>query len=411
MNKKNKKKQGKVKKSVISGKALIAIIAVSVILLAAVITTVILVTRGNDGSAGWQEVTAQDVDKDFSERFILNYDVDEKNGADYDTISKLYGSKLSRLYSIFYDTSDETDIKGLSYLNARIGLETEVEPELYHAFELCLNHGDRLFTLGPVFEYYNKIFESARDSAAALYDPHKNSNSENICMQLMSYASDDNFISVTLYGENRVLINVSSEYSELMSDLRLKSYVGFGWLTDAFIVDEIADAFTSEGYTHGSISSYDGFIRNMTTDNSDYSFGLYDLYRDNVYLAASISYKGALSTVNYKKFSMNDIDGKYLYSYGGGDVAHRYVDAETGQYLAACDSMLFHAKEMGCADLALSTYSQYVREVEDKEAISELLELGIGAVYCDGTNIIHTSDDISIHDLYSSDSVNYTVTK
>ena len=331
---KPKKKQLNVK--------LIVIIAAAVLLVAAAITTAVILISNADDSSGWQEIDAPSVSTSLKNNFILNYDLSD--GSNRYKIEDIYSDMLQLGYNI-YDANASTSHGGVAAINKYIGQPTEISPELYSSLLLMANKSSRIHYLGPVYQIYKSLFGETDPTVAPTLDPKKNNELAQICNRVAIFAGDDAAVRIELLGDNRVQLTVSDEYEELVRDAGLSTYIDFGWMRDAFIVDLIADGLKSAGYTNGTISSYSGFTRNLDTDaDQDYTFGLYDKYRNNVYLASSVSYKGSLTSVTYKTFAMNVIDKQYLYEYKNGDVTHGYISASSGMPEAACDVMVFHTK-------------------------------------------------------------------
>lgn len=404
---KNKTKQVKSnKKAIIIG----SIIAGAVIVLATVL--IIIFATQKDRGDSWETVTPDteyyEINAEFAERYLLNYDTTKTERKE---ISDTFGEALIRAWDIFIGEYVDGSTKGLQYLNSHEGEIVEIDPVLYTALELFMNNGDRTPFMGPLFEYYDRIFGAEKGTDISKLDPLKNKTAERLCETLAQHAADNNSIELQLLGENNVIYTVSDEYYDLLLHAGLDCYIGFGWMTDAFIVDYLAGEFIAEEYTHGSISSYSGFARNLDTTNTDYTFGVYDKYRETVYLAASASYKGSMTTVTYKSFAASKQDHHYIYHYPNGDGIHGYLNINDGKPLAACDTMIFHSKELSCAEVAIMTYKQYICDVENEESITELLDSGIGAIWFDGSVIYSTSDNISLHHLFSSKNVKYTTVK
>jgi hypothetical protein len=395
---------------------LIIIIAAVLVVAAAITLTVVLVNNNKSAEKGWQKITATGVDESLSKLFIFEYDVTDET--DIDKLSRAYGDALKRAYAIFSpeaqsDDSSDAAIVGLGALNLSAGVPISVSEELYNALELVKADSTRSVFLGPIYERYRHVFSAISPSAAVSIDPTKNEYEARVCESIASLASDGNNIYYDLTQNNTVVLYVSAEYQELLDTIGTHNYLDFGWMRDAFIVDSIANSLTFDGYTNGTIASYSGFTRNLDTDEEEYTFGLYDLFRGSVYLASSVSYKGAISTVTYKTFAMNNIDKQFLCEYSNGDVTHGYIDRTTGQPINASDMMVFHSKTKSCAEIAVETAHCFITAEENKSDIKALLAVGIGAIWCDGTLINYTSDDVTIFDLFSSDSLNihYSTTK
>ena len=408
-----KKSNSKQKKS---NKKLYIIIGSAVgaaLVVAAVVIAIILFSGNTSRDDTWQPITPDkeyyEIKDEDAERFLLTYDTDMHTAKE---ISDYYSERLAYALDIFCeDYIEDVGVKGLAYLNLHEGEIVEVDPVLYRALQVFYDEGSRMMFMGPLYEYYNRIFEAERTSSVTKLDPYKDEMAERICRELALYAEDNNAIQIELFSENKVCYQISDYYYDFLLSMDLYNFIGFGWMTDAFIVDFIADELIAMDYTYGTISSYTGFSRNMDTTPTDYSFAYYDKYRNNITLAATVSYKGNMSTVTFRNFPLNDIDGKFYYSYGNGTTIHSYLDKFSGKYVAACDTMVFHSKELSCAEVAVKSYGEYVCEVEYEESIRELLDEGIGAIWSDGTTIITTSDDVTLHDLYSAGSIKYTTVK
>ncbi len=411
---KTRKKVTPKKKKLINKRTLIIAIAALLVIAAAITVTVILVNKDKTGKSGWQQITATDVDESISKLFIFEYDVTDET--DVNALSRAYSEALKRAYATF--SSEEIDdenegIVGLSALNRSVGVPITVSEELYRALELVQADSTRSVFLGPVYERYRNVFSAISPSAAVAVDPTKNEDEARVCESIAALAANRSNIYYDLTQDNTVVLYLSAEYHALLDDIGTQNYLDFGWMRDAFIVDSIANSLSFDGYTNGTIASYSGFTRNLDTDDEDYTFGLYDLFRNSVYLAASVSYKGAISTVTYKTFAMNSVDKQFLCEYSNGDVTHGYIDRTTGQPLNASDMMVFHSKTKSCAEIAVETAHCFITEEENKSDIEALIAAGIGAIWCDGTVINYTSGDVTIFDLFTSDSLNihYSTTK
>ena len=95
-------------------------------------------------------------------------------------------------------------------------------------------------------------------------------------------------------------------------------------MKNAFITDYVADVMIENGYTLGSLTSYDGFTRNLDLTSAitkfkcrsgcfrdsrrkcDYSFNLYDRQGNIIYPAGVMHYNGAESIVSLHNYPMSD---------------------------------------------------------------------------------------------------------
>lgn len=69
-------------------------------------------------------------------------------------------------------------------------------------------------------------------------------------------------------------------------------------MANAFIVDYIADTMRANGFVRGSVSSYDGFVRNLDDlSGSEYAFNIFNRVGNTVHQAGVMRYDHAMSIV------------------------------------------------------------------------------------------------------------------
>ena len=106
--------------------------------------------------------------------------------------------------------------------------------------------------------------------------PRENKETAAYFEEFLTYANDPDAVDLELLGDNRVRLHVSEEYLAFAAENGIDSFIDFYWMKNAFIVDYLAESLADAGFTNGSISSYDGFVRNLDERDVSYSFNIYD---------------------------------------------------------------------------------------------------------------------------------------
>ena len=159
-----------------------------------------------------------------------------------------------------------------------------------------------------MYTEYDNLFFCNDDSETVNYDAYQNGEVAAYFSEVAAYSNDPSDVNVELLGGNQVRLSVSDDY------LALQRRIYFGFIDfrdeNAFITDYVADVMIDNGYTLGSLTSYDGFTRNLdqtsaitklnagpdtsgtAEENADYSFNLYDRQGNIIYPAGVMHYDG-----------------------------------------------------------------------------------------------------------------------
>ena len=143
-------------------------------------------------------------------------------------------------------------------------------------------------------------------------------------------------------------------------------------MKNAFIVDYIADLMISKGHTRGSISSYDGFIRNMDASEESYSFNIYHKNDEELELIDIFEYNGPISIVYYRNYKMNSLDDHHYYQLENGEIRTPYVDITDGKARTSINELYIYSKSISCTELMLKTAELYIGEALDEESLLKL---------------------------------------
>lgn len=218
---------------------------------------------------GWARIEATTEEASIAGDFVFDYLLGEGATAQRKALTTLYTQQCIELGRLFDATQTyENCQNNLCYINTHPGEEIEVDPCLYGAFERLERAGDRTVYLGMLEAYcLNLYYDSG--GPEAFTEPE----AAGTLRQLAGFAESG--VSLELLGEDTLRLEVSPEYAALAEDLGLDCYLDFGWLRSAFILDYMAEELSSRGYTHGIISSRDGYTRSLGGDVGPVQRSLY----------------------------------------------------------------------------------------------------------------------------------------
>ncbi len=326
--------------------------------------------------------------------------------AEHRELSNLYTELCMDAYRLFTADYAFTDVHNLHYINSHVGEKVTVEPALYRALKAIEDSGTRLLFAAPFYREYKNLFADTEDSSAALVDPYKSEEIAAYFAELSSFTKDDAHICLEFLGENTVRLMVSEEYRAFAQENAIESYIDLYWARNAFAVDYICEELISRGFTYGSISSYDGFVRVMDRRETGYSYNLYGLYDDVLYNAARMDYAGSNSIVCLRSFPMTEQDQAY-YVYKTGERRHPYVDATDGLCKNATDALVAYSPYRGCAAVLLAALPNYLSGTLDDAKLSEMASGGVYAAYAEGTTVYYTQTGVKLSNLYRDEKITF----
>ena len=220
------------------------------------------------------------------------------------------------------------------------------EHALYEALSTLENSNTRYHYLAPAYELYASLFRCSDDVEAASYDPRQNASLRAFFIQCAAYANDPASVGLDLLGGDTVRLFVSDEYMHFAGDNAITCYVDLLWLKNAFCTDYIASVLRENGYTRGTVISYDGFICHLgdaPETQFDYTFSH---RQDNVIAAwktLSFSHPASIVYLHDYPFGYEDEDNYYVY--GSGETVFPFVDVSDG--MTASLPVIECAKELG----------------------------------------------------------------
>lgn len=362
--------------------------------------------------SGWTEIQADSgAETNCGGEFVFLYCLGT-NGmsptAEKKAVTALYTQAARKAYMLFTCDEEFQGMANICYINRHPNEEIQVDALLYETFSLLQEHGSRQLYLGPVYDIYDNVFYCEEDWQLADYDPRLNEDRAMEFGEIASFARNPEAVELLLLGNDRVCLRVSEEYLEYAAENGVMNFIDFYWMKNAFIVDYMADIMADAQYTAGSISSYDGFVRNFDDRNVSYSFHVYDRVAETVYPAAVMDYMGPRSMVYLRNYGINSLDLRRFYTLDNGEIRTQYLDIRDGLCRSAVNDLISYSGDMGCAEVLLRMIPVYISDALAEKELTALAENGVDSIYCKDRVIYHTEPGVDLTDFYTDGESAYT---
>lgn len=345
---------------------------------------------------GWQEVEATPEQRNCSEDFCLMYDFGESATATYRNLVTLYTDAVENGYAIFTANEAVEGVANLHTVNAHVNEAVTVEEALYKALELVVRYDSRYLFLAPVNVEYNRALLAENDEAARQYSPLHNADVAADVSEMMTFIADPDMISLELLGNNQVRLNVSQEYLAYAQENAMEKFVDFGWMTNAFIIDYMAELLADAGFTDGYLSSYDGFTRNLDARGNEYTFNIFDRQGSDLYQPVRMSYDRPTAIVFLRNYPMTEADVWNYYSFEDGQILTAFVDQADGISKSATDNLVSYSHDTGCAEILLQTAPIFIADALSGEALNVLSEDGIYTIWFEDKTLMHNDPTLKL---------------
>ena len=348
---------------------------------------------------GWNIIPADsNADTETAGEFTLLY---ELGAGELDTVSEnkaltvAYTDAIERATQLFSSITAYEGVVNLRYLSDHPNEELTVDATLYAAFGLFERYGNRDIFLAPIIDDYLSIFTAADDTQVGYFDPRTNPDVRGYFDEVLAFVQDPAHIRLELLGNNRVRLHVSAEYLAFCEKEGITHLVDLGWMENAFVVDAVADALIAAGFTHGSLSSFDGFARKLDT-RADVTYQVDVLDREGsvAHLAASMVYPvETRSLVSLRTYGLGSpYDALRYYETADGRRYFAYLDMADGLCRAALPNLVCASETLGCAEMALVLAPVYIVDELDVAALDALADAGIWHVRCEKKVLICNGD-------------------
>ena len=375
---------------------LIAAIALFVI---GIVGITLGITRALNQDTGWQRVQVEPQERNCSDQFILQYNF-AGSGAQATAVSQklqtAYSQACVKAYQLFTPDEEIAGVNNVYYINRHPNEEIAVDPVLYAAFEKL--EGTRYLYFGPVYGHYSQIIYNTEEAYVEALDPAVSEEASADISSMTRYAMDPEMIRLELLGDHKVILHVSQEYLSYGENEEIsENFIDFSYMTNAFVIDYLADTLIQQELTNGYLVSADGYTRNLTAD-MQFQFNIFDRVDNIVYPAGSLAYKGPISIVYLKDYPTAESDRNYRAK--ADSFIHLFADPADGMYRTSVENLVSYSYDTGCADVLLKMLPSFVG--------SEFsVPQGVFSVWCEGDLIVYNDDQVSLEDVLESADMTY----
>lgn len=353
---------------------------------------------------GWTEIEANRTVNNSSE-YIFQYNLGASGisaSAENRAVTLLYNETAEKAYQLFHDTESFEGVVNVSDINRTPNRELEIDEALYNAFEVFEACGSRYLYLAPIYKRYDNIFYCLDDSQLVDFDPLISDEVRDEYKRMALYANDPESVSLQLLGDNKIKLFVSEDYLKFAEEEGITDFIGFSWFKNAFEIDYIADTFIASGYTCGSFSSYDGFVRNMDGSGTDYSINIFDRHENTVYISSVMHYSSAKSIVYLRSFPLNSLDVQRFYQLDSGELRTSYLDIKDGIPRYSVDNLVSYSSDKGCGEILLEMLPVYISEEFSADTLTGLKDKGIYSIYCENFAVRYNDSELVLSDMYDN---------
>jgi hypothetical protein len=370
---------------------MLRIILLIVFLVIAVVAFYIGIRAVLDTEPGWETVECASGEVNCSSDFIFSYcygQTEENPSVEKKRLSNLYAQLATDAWRIF-----NTDVLTL---NEQVNTPVAVDPALYDALALFDRYDSRYLFLAPVYSEYAHMFIAQSDVEATDYDPAQNPQQAAYLAGMAAFAADPAMVDIELLDNNQVKLVVAEEYLAFAKGEDISHFVDFGWMTNGFIADYLAEKLIENGFTNGFVASYDGFTRNLDTRGEQFSLNLFNRQGTSIYLAGTMQYNRPISIVSLRDYPMSQKDQFHYYAFESGHLATTMADPADGMYKSATDSLVCYSYDLGCAEILLQQSAVYVADALDEAALADMKENGISSIWFDGLSLCCNDEELTI---------------
>lgn len=377
--------------------------AAAVLLLAVGVALIVFsFTKFLSTDAGWQEIEADAAGEfhcggDFTFLYELGKGEVSVN-AEKKELTVLYSDAAKAAYEIFNADVEIAGTANLWYINRHPNEDIPVDAALYNALSQVCEDGGRFIYLGPAYFVYDNLFYMTSSDGAMDFDPHLNPYIGKLFQEICEWANDPEAINLELLGDDVVRLNVSREYLDFMAEEELEDFIDFYWLKNAFITDYIAERLLAEGYTHGVITSCDGFVRCLDDRGTIFAYQLYHEQEGVASYLGTMEYTGPCSFVTFRSYPLSDQDYRHYLILSDGSIRTPYLSTVDGLDRCSIEEMTAYAYHTGCAEIALKAAYGYIADEFQESALTSLTETGIYTVYWENGEIRNSDPLFSIEE-------------
>lgn len=347
---------------------------------------------------GWQTVVVAPKERNCSNSFAFRYNF-KGSGAQVAAVNRqleaAYEEACIKAYQLFTADEEVPGVNNVRYINHHPNQEISVDPVLYRAFEKLAD--TPYLYLGPVYDYYYNLTLGVEDTLVPTLDPVTDAEARAYVGQLADFAADGESIRLELLGNNRIKLHVNQSYMEFAQVEEIETFIDFAYMTNAFIIDYLADTLEGIGLTDGYLVSNDGYTRNLCREGV-FSASVFDKTAKGVYPAGSIEYRGPISMVYLKSYPTESFMANYRWN--ADHFISLYADPTSGVYNTTTEDLIGYRYDTGCADVLLQLLPAFIGD-------NFSVPMDVFSVWCEEETIFYTDAGLSVGALLRNEEVSY----
>ncbi len=322
-------------------------------------------------------------------------------------VTAVYTQAAKEAFQLFHTEKVFPDVFNIGYLNAHPNETVQVPQALYEALALFEKYGNRSIFLAPIYAEYVGLCLCSNDEYAKAYDPTKSVDQAAYFKQVLAFTGNPDAVSLMLLENNQVRLQVSESYLAFAREKGITAFVDFGWMKNAFVADFLAEKLIAAGYTKGTLSSFEGFVRNLDTTEEKYRLNIFDLVGDKVYSAATMEYSKVGALVTLRSYPMSKLAVQQYYAWADGTITSCHIDPITGLSKSALNDLLGYSRTLSCGEILLKLFPCYVKEEWNADAAKNLQNIGVETVYCESAKVYASDGSVKILNYYNDGKITY----
>ena len=362
------------------------------VLIAVAVVAILIGVFGSRQKAGWYTVESESSDLHCGHEFLLKYEfgAGEKSATEESKeLRKLYTALTEKAWQLFYHEAGASQWGNLYHINTHPNEAVSIDPALYEALKVLESSNSRLHYLGPVYAAYDQVFYAGDSFLAAQCDPGQDEEIRQYVQQLAQFAADPNAISLELRENSQVFLYVSDAYKAFLDENMVETYIDFGWLRNAVIIDYMARRLAEEGYTAANLTSMDGFARNLDPRGVSYQLSIFNRRQENTELVAAMEYSNPTSMVYLRTY-----DSSKAYSFQDGRVVTYFADLADGQCKAALPNLVSYSETAGCTEIALQVAPSFIAYNFSPSGLNALADTGIYSIWFEDNILRYNQENL-----------------
>ena len=341
-------------------------------------------TKSNKGWNVIQVNSSSQVNSGVEFTFSYYLGLDGSPTAERKALTLLYSRLCEEAYQTYDIYNDHDGLHNLCYINEHPNEMITVSDKLYQSLKLINDHQDRHMFLGPIYELYSGVLYADSDTSARVFDPLYSDEYRQLYDEILPYVNDPESVNIELVGSDQVRLNVSADYISFCQKNDLHHYLDLNWMRNAFVADYIADELIANGYTHGRISSIDGYARVL--GEYEFEYYMFDYVSGERFQVGNLNHEAANAYVMLKSFPLNDRDYDY-HIYEDGSIRTAHLRLEDGQSVEKdARDYIGYSAEHGCAEVLMNVIPAYF-----SDPLSRIEDSRIWYVYINDNTVYYSN--------------------